>query len=122
MSITGATEDEDYKYNPKSGLIEILADSLSDIEVSISGGDKSQAVEAFKNTKLEASLMFVGESATGAQIKVEFFKCSIRQDGEFALKGDDWLNIGFTCDILKDESKDPQTGSQFFRISYLGSN
>lgn len=117
--------DTDYKYDTKTGMIEIIDDSNISggaIEVSVSGADNAEAVEAFKNTKLEAALMFVGDTATGTAIKVEFFKCSIRQDGEFALKGDDWLNIGFVCDILKDETKDANAGSQFFKITKLAVN
>ena len=122
VDIAGLIVDEDYKYNKKTGLVEFLTEQSGKLEISVSGGAIPPSVEAFKNTKLEAALMFVGESATGTQLKVTFYKCSIRQDGEFSLKGDDWLNIGFSADILKDETKDPTKGSQFFKIEYLGSN
>lgn len=114
-------EDEDYKFDAKRGMVEILKDT-PEAEFSVSGANVAQAVEAFRKTKLEAALMFVGESATGSAIKTEFFKCSIRQDGEFALKSDEWMSIGFSADILKDETKDPNLGSQFFKLTLLGTN
>ena len=117
VSIDGLVADEDYKYNEKTGLVEFLTEQSAELEISISGGKANVSVSAFKNAKLEAAIMFMGDSATGTAMKFEAYKCSIRQDGEFNLKGDDWLSIGFTADILKDESR-PQ-GDQFFKFTEL---
>ena len=115
--IDGLNENEDFTYNAKGGFVEFLKDISDDIEISVSGGASNDFVSAFKTSKLEASLMFIGESATGSRIKADFYKCSIRQNGEFALKGDDWLSVSFTADVLKDESR--SVGDQFFKITLL---
>ena len=117
VSIDGLVADEDYKYNEKTGLIEFLTEQSAELEISVSGGKANVSVSAFKNAKLEAAIMFMGDSATGTAMKFEAYKCSIRQDGEFSLKGDEWLSIGFTADILKDESR--PAGDQFFKFTEL---
>jgi len=58
-----------------------------------------------------------GGAATGSAMKATFYKCSLRADGDFALKGDDWLSISFSVDILKDETR--AAGNQFFEICAL---
>lgn len=110
-------EGKDYTYDKKSGLVEIIdSTNISEGTLTITpeGGVNNEMVEALKHGKLEAQLLFVGNTATGTSCKAIFNKVSLMQDGEFALKGEEWLSLGFRGDILKDESK--PAGQQFFVI------
>lgn len=117
---TALEKDKDYKIDEKSGMLEVLLDKNiknGTLEVQITGGAEKQSIGAFKNAKLEARLLFIGDVACGNAMKVLFHKCNISQDGEFALKGDEWLSIGFKADILKDETR--KNGDQFFSITAI---
>ncbi|WP_298083204.1 hypothetical protein [uncultured Campylobacter sp.] len=114
---TAPKKDEDYKYHANSGIVEFLKDISGEVTLALSAGIQKEKMSAFKNSKLECALMFIGEAATGSAMKATFYKCSLRADGDFALKGDDWLSISFSVDILKDETR--AAGNQFFEICAL---
>jgi len=61
-------------------------------------------IAAFKNTQLEGRLRFVSDNPAGQQQELEIWRVSLSPAGDTALIGDDWSTLGFTGEVLKDES------------------
>jgi len=64
-------------------------------------------VRAFKNTQVEGKLRFISDNPAGEQQELEIWRCSLTPTGDTALIGDDWSTLGFTGEILKDETAHP---------------
>lgn len=110
----------DYTFSPRSGLLEILKlDNVTSNKVTatFTNAKTTTDIYALKGTTLEAKLIFIGDVASGKAYKYTFHKVSLAQSGEFSLKGDDWFNIAFSGEVLKDEKQ--KSGSQFFNIMEL---
>lgn len=115
---SSALKKDDYKFDARTGLLEILKITTpGELVVTITGAKEAKRFDAFKSAKTEASLMFISDAAIGNAFKYEFYKVNISQDGEMALKGDDFMSVSFSANVLKDESK-PE-GEQFYKITEL---
>lgn len=66
-------------------------------------------VQAFKNTQVEGMLRFVSDNPAGTQQELEIWRCSLTPAGDTAMIGDDWSTLGFTGEILKDETGHPDS-------------
>jgi hypothetical protein len=64
-------------------------------------------ISAFANTQLEGRLRFVSDNPAGSQQELEIWRVSLAPEGDTALIGDDWGSLGFTGEILKDETNHP---------------
>lgn len=66
-------------------------------------------VRAFANTQVEGKLRFVSDNPAGADQELEIWRVSLAPTGDTALIGDDWSTLGFTGEILKDETGHPDS-------------
>jgi len=61
-------------------------------------------IAAFANTQIQGKLRFVSDNPAGQQQELEVWSVSLVPAGDTALIGDDWSTLGFTGEILKDET------------------
>ncbi len=66
-------------------------------------------VSAFANTQVIGKLRFVSDNPAGNQQELEVWSVSLIPAGDTALIGEDWSTLGFTGEILKDETNHPLT-------------
>lgn len=66
-------------------------------------------IAAFANTQITGSLRFVSDNPAGDQQELEIWSVSLAPAGDTAMIGDDWSTLGFTGEILKDETNHPLT-------------
>lgn len=66
-------------------------------------------VQAFKQTQIEGKLRFVSDNPAGGDQELEVWRCSLTPSGDTAMIGDDWSTLGFTGEILKDETGHPDS-------------
>ena len=64
-------------------------------------------ISAFANTQVVGKLRFVSDNPAGLQQELEVWSVSLVPAGDTALIGDDWSTLGFTGEILKDETNHP---------------
>lgn len=64
-------------------------------------------IAAFANTQIVGKLRFVSDNPAGQQQELEVWSVSLVPAGDTALIGDDWSTLGFTGEILKDETNHP---------------
>jgi hypothetical protein len=104
---------DDFIVNSRAGLIGISEDS----DITAAGPKYSVAypavtyttVNGLANTSLEGMVRFVSDNPEGNQFELRAWKVSLQPDGDTAFIGDDWATIGFTGEILKDETLHPTT-------------
>jgi hypothetical protein len=66
-------------------------------------------IAAFANTQIIGKLRFVSDNPAGNQQELEAWSVSLVPSGDTAMIGDDWSTLGFTGEILKDETNHPLT-------------
>ena len=66
-------------------------------------------IEAFNETIIEGRLRFVSDNPAGTQQELEVWRCSLTPSGDTAMIGDDWSTLGFTGEILKDQTNHPDS-------------
>lgn len=66
-------------------------------------------IQAFANTQIEGILRFVSDNPAGVQQELEIWRVSLTPSGDTAMIGDDWSTLGFTGEILKDETNHPNS-------------
>lgn len=64
-------------------------------------------IAGFANTQVIGKLRFVSDNPAGTQQELEVWSVSLVPAGDTALIGDDWSTLGFTGEILKDETNHP---------------
>lgn len=95
----------DYTIDLELGLITILAAGAitngDDLVITFDRAAKTRSQVVSGNDKVEGALLFVAYNPQGD--KRDFLMPYVRlsPNGEFALKGDDWQNQSFNCEILK---------------------
>nr|DAD64862.1 MAG TPA: hypothetical protein [Caudoviricetes sp.] len=115
---TALKEGEDFNFDSRSGNIEIIKKPANlTLKFTFTGAKKSLSFNAFKSAKTIASLMFISNAASGKSFKYEFFRVNIAQEGDFALKGEEFMQVSFSGSVLKDNSR--PNGEQFFKVTQL---
>jgi len=66
-------------------------------------------IKAFSNTQIEGMLRFVSDNPAGEQQELEIWRVSLTPSGDTAMIGDDWSTLGFSGEILKDETNHPDS-------------
>jgi len=64
-------------------------------------------VRSFAQTQVEGFLRFVSDNPAGDQQELQIWRVSLTPSGDTAMIGDDWSTLGFTGEILKDETGHP---------------
>lgn len=64
-------------------------------------------VAAFTQTIVEGRLRFVSDNPVGENQEVVVWRVSLSPDGDTSFIGDNWSTLGFTGEVLKDETGHP---------------
>ena len=96
---------ENYELDYTTGALWIEDDApdiLGDVQlvVSYDRAASSREIVISSDDVVEGALRFVSDNPEGENMSYYFPKVSIAPDGDYALKGDDWQQIGFTSDVL----------------------
>jgi len=75
-------------------------------------------IQAFANSQIEGKLRFVSDNPAGEDQELEIWRVSLTPSGDTAMIGDDWSTLGFTGEVLKDETGHPD--SPYFNITMVG--
>lgn len=95
-----------YSLDPTTGALWIEDDAPQIVGevvlvVSYDRQASSRVVVVSGDDVVEGALRFVSDNPTGDQKHYYFPLVSISPDGDYALKGDDWQQLGFTFDVLE---------------------
>ncbi len=61
-------------------------------------------ISMFANTQVIGKMRFVSDNPAGDQQELELWSVSLTPSGDTAMIGDDWSTLGFSGEILKDET------------------
>lgn len=64
-------------------------------------------ISSFVNTQIIGSLRFVSDNPAGLDEEIQVWSVSLSPSGDTALIGEDWSSLGFTGEVLKDETGHP---------------
>lgn len=95
----------DYVLDPDSGMVTIplgsaIADGISITATFDSAASTRVQIVTVQNALVEASMRFRGKNPKGTVYDYYWPYVQVTPDGDFAMKGDTWLQMGFTFDIL----------------------
>jgi hypothetical protein len=97
--------DTDYTVNLEEGFIEIVEGGTitagSIIEVNYSVAEQTQDRVISGTSLTQGAMRFRSYNGVGKQRNFYMPKVTLRPNGEFALKGEEWQNISFNVEILK---------------------
>lgn len=80
------------------------------IEVNYTSGNVTyKRIKAFAQTQVEGFLRFVSDNPAGGQQELQIWRVSLTPAGDTALIGDDWSTLGFSGEVLKDETGHPDS-------------
>lgn len=106
VSVAGAAEGVDYTVDNELGRITVLDDSsvLSagtelTVTFDIEAHTRNRVIS--KADTIEGELRFIAINATGANVDYFMPWVKITPNGDYALKGDEWQQLGFNIEILK---------------------
>lgn len=68
-----------------------------------------QRIKAFSETEITGMLRFVSDNPAGEQQEIVVHSVSLAPTGDTALIGEDWSTLGFTGEVLKDETNNPDS-------------
>lgn len=68
-----------------------------------------QRIKAFSETEISGMLRFVSDNPAGEQQEIVVHSTSLAPTGDTALIGEDWSTLGFTGEVLKDETNNPDS-------------
>lgn len=98
--------DTDYTYDNATGGITpveggaiVEGDDL-DITYDTTVTSRNRVISS-STTVIEGSLLYVSNNPKGEKFDYFWPKVKLRPDGDYALKGDEWQQIGFTFEALK---------------------
>jgi len=127
------TETGDYWFNTslkddKAGRILVMEDGSlpndgadetpTDVYVSYySIGGTYKRVKSFTKNTIEGFLRFISDNPVGTQQELKIWSVSLSPTGDTAFIGEDWSTLGFTGEVLKDETGHPD--SPYMDINFL---
>lgn len=102
---TTYTAGTDYNVDPASGMLTIIAGGAIADDVSITVTFDSAAssriqVVTIQDALLEGAMRFRGKNPKGTVYDYFWPYVQLTPDGDFAMKGDTWQQMGFNFDIL----------------------
>ncbi|MFU1607319.1 hypothetical protein ACM25O_13120 [Sulfitobacter pontiacus] len=98
-------EGADYIAHLEEGFIEIVpggaivADTPIEVNYSVAAQTQNRVISG--STLIQGALRFRSRNGVGQQRNFYMPKVTLRPNGEFALKGEEWQNISFNVEILK---------------------
>ena len=113
----------DYILEPKSGMIGIIKGGAiadgDDIHLTVTTEESGEGVQYLQGETKTTTLRFVGCSANGKDVVVDFYKANISGSGDAPLKGDEPVNISFSAVCLSDPSKTGTGISGYATMQYV---
>lgn len=105
VTITGVNANS-FIIDHDAGRIQVLSDASDvvdgdDLDVSYGLRAGVDDVVIARSDKIEGEMAFIGNNAAGANDNYFWPYVKLSPDGDFALKGDEWLNMTFNFEILK---------------------
>ena len=95
------------------GRIKFMGSTISESdEIHVTYGHAALTytnIAAFANTQIIGKLRFVSDNPAGQQQELECWSVSLVPSGDTSMVGEDWSTLGFTGEILKDETNHPLT-------------
>lgn len=106
VATVAKTEGVDFTVDGATGGITVLAggtivagDDL-DITYDTTASSYNRVVTA-ANAEISGALLYVADNPKGVNFDYFWPYVTLKPDGDFALKGDDWQQIGFSFEVLK---------------------
>lgn len=105
VATVAMTLNVDYTYDAELGRIYIIPDGgiadddVIDIDYDRAATTRSQIVAAGET--IEGALHYVADNKAGTDRDYYWPYVSMSPDGNINLKGEEWQQIGFTCEVLK---------------------
>ena len=103
---TPLVEDTDYTFDAERGIITFLDDAANvaddaDVDLDYDVGATSYDRAITGEQQVEGALMFLAYNAEGENIDYRMLYVRLSPNGDLSLKGEDWMNMPFTVEILK---------------------
>ena len=102
---TALTEGTDYAIDLAEGFIEILAGgavtSGATIRVTYDVAAQTQERVVSGSQLIQGALRFRSRNGVGKQRNFYMPKVTLRPNGEFSLKGEEWQNMSFNVEVLQ---------------------
>ncbi|AWY09490.1 hypothetical protein vB_RpoS-V16_54 [Ruegeria phage vB_RpoS-V16] len=95
----------DYNVDLTLGRVEIIAgggiadDTAIEIDYDVAAQTQERVVSG--SSLIQGALRFISYNGVGGQRNFYMPKVTMRPNGEFALKGEEWQNMGFNIEILQ---------------------
>lgn len=103
--ITTVAALNNYQFDAELGrlYIEAAAPDINseDIQITFDTAASSREQVVSGSSPIYGALRFVADNPKGANRDYYFPYVKLAPDGDYALKGEDWMQIGFTFEILK---------------------
>ena len=104
-AVTTFVLDTDYTVDLEAGYIQIIEGggiaNGTPIEVNYDVAAQTQERVISGTSAVQGAMRFRSFNAVGGQRNFYMPKVTLRPNGEFSLKGDEWQNISFNVEILK---------------------
>lgn len=85
-------------FSPTSSIV---TDDVAITGTFASGVASYNRVVSSSNSQIDGSLLYVGNNPRGMNFDYFWPKVTLRPDGDFALKSDEWQTLGFSFEALK---------------------
>jgi len=110
VATVAKTVNTDYTVNAELGQITIvegggIAD-LADIDVTYNRAAKSREQVISGSDQVEGALKFIADNPEGDDMDYTMPYVRLSPNGDYNLKGDDWLKLGLNIEILKAPSRE----------------
>ncbi len=104
----------DYTVDAVAGRVTFTAATTADDATTYEAVFQASAatyttVKALTNTEQEGLLRFVSDNPVGTQYELVAWRVQVMPDGETALIGDEWAQMSFSCDVLRDDIGHPDS-------------
>ncbi len=104
--ITTVTASGNYQFDAELGRLYIEANSAdipddTDIQVTFDTAASTREQVVSGSTPIYGAMRFVADNPKGLNRDYYFPYVKLTPDGDYALKGEEWMTIGFTFEILK---------------------
>jgi len=105
VAITGSVEGTDFSVEATLGRLYVIPggniadDSTVTVTYDVAAHSRTQVISG--NDLLYGALRFIAFNGVGDDTDFYMPKVSLRPNGEYALKGEDWQQMGFSLEILQ---------------------
>jgi hypothetical protein len=81
-----------------------------EIEVSFDAAEQTYTkLKAMQETEIEGRLIFISDNPVGVNYDLTAHRASLTPSGDLSLIGEDWMNLSYEAEIMKDETGHPDS-------------